>query len=65
MALKFAQVPDWMSFENAGANIAVADLDSDGVPELLVLRVDHPTAGMNAGFYRKFVPVSLNVDSLS
>jgi hypothetical protein len=52
MALTFNQVPDWTSFENQGANVAVADLDKDGVPELIVLRVDHPTAGTNQGFYR-------------
>jgi hypothetical protein len=52
MALLFLQVPDWTSFENQGANIAVADVDSDGVPELFVLRVDHPTPGQNGGFYR-------------
>jgi len=52
MALNFQQVPEWTSFENQGANIAVADLDSDGIPELIVLRVDHPTPGQNGGFYR-------------
>jgi hypothetical protein len=52
MALHFSQVPDWTSFENQGANIAVADLDNDGLPELIVLRVDHPTPGLNGGFYR-------------
>ena len=52
MALNFQQVPDWISFENQGGNIAVADLDSDGIPELIVLRVDHPTPGQNGGFYR-------------
>ena len=43
-------VPDWRFWENAGAGIAVADLDGDGVPELLVLTVDAP-AGANAGYY--------------
>jgi hypothetical protein len=52
MALTFLQVPDWASFENQGANIAAADLDQDGLPELIVLRVDHPTPGPNRGFYR-------------
>jgi hypothetical protein len=51
MALNFLQVPDWTSFENQGANIAVADLDNDGIPELIVLRVDHTTP-QNRGFYR-------------
>jgi hypothetical protein len=52
MALTFTQVPDWTSWENQGANIAAADLDRDGVPELIVLRVDHPAPGPNLGFYR-------------
>lgn len=52
MALTFLQVPDWTSWENQGANIAVADLDKDGLPELIVLRVDHSTPGPNQGFYR-------------
>lgn len=52
MALTFNQVPDWVSWENQGANIAVADLDRDGAPELIVLRVDHPAVGPNHGFYR-------------
>src|SRR5438067_3281 len=52
MAVQFATVPAWGSWENQGANVAAADLDGDGKPELIVLRVDHPTPGPNAGFYR-------------
>ena len=52
MALTFFQIPDWTSWENQGANIAAADLDHDGLPELIVLRVDHPTSGPNRGLYR-------------
>jgi hypothetical protein len=52
MPLTFLQVPDWASWENEGANIAVVDLDQDGVPELIVLRIDHPAPGPNRGFYR-------------
>lgn len=52
MPLTFLPVPDWTSSENQGANIAVADLDKNGLPELIVLRVDHPTPGPNRGFYR-------------
>jgi hypothetical protein len=52
MALNFLEVPDWTSWENQGANIATADLDKDGLPELIVLRVDHPTPGPNRAFYR-------------
>jgi hypothetical protein len=52
MPLNFLPVPDWTSSENDGANIAAADLDKDGLPEMIVLRVDHPTPGPNRGFYR-------------
>jgi len=52
VALLFNQIPDWISWENQGANIAVADLDKNGAPELIVLRVDRPTPGPNRGFYR-------------
>lgn len=44
-------VPDWSSLQNDGADIAVADLDGDGRPELIVLRVDAPDKA-NAGYYR-------------
>ena len=43
-------VPDWRFWENQGAGIAVADLDGDGTPELLVLAVDNPV-GQNGGYY--------------
>lgn len=43
-------VPDWRFWENQGAGLAVADLDGDGRPELLVFAVDNPT-GQNAGYY--------------
>src|SRR5690242_19687896 len=52
MPLLFQQVPDWTSWENQGANVAVADIDHDGALELIILRVDHPTPGPNQGFYR-------------
>jgi hypothetical protein len=52
MPLTFRPVPDWTSSENEGADIAAVDLDKDGLPELIVLRVDHPTPGPNRGFYR-------------
>jgi hypothetical protein len=45
------EVPDWFSFENQGAGVAVADLDGDGRPELIVFMIDNP-AGPNQGYYR-------------
>ena len=44
-------VPDWPSWENQGADCAVADVDGDGSLELVLLVVDNP-AGQNAGLYR-------------
>jgi hypothetical protein len=43
-------VPDWFGWENAGAGMAVGDLDGDGVPEMLVLVVDS-AVGKNDAFY--------------
>jgi hypothetical protein len=44
-------VPDWFSFENQGAGIAVGDIDKDGKQDLIVFMIDNPP-GQNAGFYR-------------
>ncbi|MFC5949932.1 galactose oxidase-like domain-containing protein [Pseudonocardia lutea] len=45
----WAEVPAWWGWENQGAGVAVADLDGDGRPELVVLAVDNP-AGENVGY---------------
>ena len=45
------EIPDWFSFENQGAGVAVADLDGDGRPELIVFMIDNPP-GQNQGYYR-------------
>jgi hypothetical protein len=37
MNTDFLAIPDWFSYENAGAGIAVADLNADGFPDLVVL----------------------------
>ena len=44
-------VPDWFSFENQGADVAVFDLDKDGKQDLLVFMIDNPP-GQNQGLYR-------------
>lgn len=46
----WAAVPDWYFWENEGAGVAVADLDDDGTPELVVMAVDNPP-GQNGGYY--------------
>ena len=43
-------VPDWYFWENQGAGVAVADLNGDGTPELVVMAVDNPP-GQNGGYY--------------
>jgi len=50
------EVPNWISWRDQGGAIAVADLDNDGQPELLVMHIDdaHTDAPTqpNRGFYR-------------
>jgi hypothetical protein len=55
-------VPDWFSFENQGAGIAIADIDGDGKQDLIVFMIDNPP-GQNGGFYRvgKALDVNGNV----
>ena len=43
MVTTFNQVPDWTPWQIQGANVATADLDGEGSPELMVLRIDRPT----------------------
>ena len=35
-------IPDWFSFENAGAGAAVADVDGDGQQDLIAFMIDSP-----------------------
>lgn len=45
------EIPDWFSIENQGAGVALADLDGDTRPELVVFMIDNPV-GKNQGYYR-------------
>ncbi|MFB2974419.1 galactose oxidase-like domain-containing protein [Aerosakkonema sp. BLCC-F183] len=51
MATELLPIPNWFSWENQGADIAVADIDNDGRPDLIILQIDNPP-GANRGFYR-------------
>ena len=51
MAGDFVPVPDWFAWENQDCGLAVADINGDGSPDLVVMMVDNP-AGQNTGHYR-------------
>ena len=39
---EFFNVPDWFSFENQGAGVAIAQLENNQQQDLVVLTVDNP-----------------------
>jgi FG-GAP repeat len=52
----WTQVPNWISWSDQGAAIAIGDVDGDGQPDLIVFHIDdfhtgHPNLP-NKGFYR-------------
>src|SRR5690348_3598098 len=47
----FTAVPDWFPTQNAGAGIAVGDVNGDGHQDVVVLMVDD-AAEQNAGYFR-------------
>ncbi|NPD21912.1 trypsin-like peptidase domain-containing protein [Corallococcus exiguus] len=49
--LDIKPVPGWFGWEDQGADIAVADLNHSGRPDLLVFHIDNP-GGENHGYYR-------------
>ena len=50
-ANEFMPIPDWFSWDNQGADIAVASLGNDGTLDLIVFMIDNPD-GQNRGMYR-------------
>jgi hypothetical protein len=53
-ALRYSDVrpvPGWFGAENQGADIAVADVNGNGQPDLVVFHVDNPE-GENHGYFR-------------
>jgi flagellar basal body rod protein FlgC len=44
-------IPGWWGNDNQGGGVAVADVNGDGRPELIVFHIDHPSGG-NQGYYR-------------
>ena len=45
------KVPGWFGDHNAGGGIAIADLNRNGKPDLIVFHIDNPKGG-NSGYYR-------------
>ena len=44
-------VPDWFSEDNQGVDLAIADLNNSGRPDLILFQIDSPF-GENGGYYR-------------
>jgi hypothetical protein len=44
-------VPDWFSWDNQGAGVAVIDLDKNGHPDLLIFQIDNAVE-QNQAFYK-------------
>ena len=50
-ATEAKRIPGWFGAENQGAGIAIADLNRNGRPDLIVFHIDNPS-GQNRGYYR-------------
>jgi hypothetical protein len=44
-------VPDWFSWENEGAGVAIVDLENSGQQDIIVFQID-ASPGQNQGFFR-------------
>ncbi|BBD69606.1 kelch repeat-containing protein [Nostoc commune NIES-4072] len=45
------EVPNWFSFDNVGAGVAITDLDNNGKNNIIVFNVDNATT-QNQGFFK-------------
>lgn len=48
---RLKNVPGWFGSEDQGGDVALADIDGNGRPDVVVFHIDNPT-GENAGYYR-------------
>jgi Astacin (Peptidase family M12A)/FG-GAP-like repeat len=53
------QVPGWFGNDNQGGAIAVADVNKNGMPDLVVMHIDNP-GGANQAYYR----IGWNINNL-
>jgi len=56
------EVNGWFGEENSGGGIAIADINKNGIPDLVVLNIDHPEGG-NIGYYRVGFDLKPNNDA--
>ena len=45
------QIPGWFGSQNQGGGVAIADINGNGRPDLIVFHIDNPS-GENRGYYR-------------
>ena len=56
---EWISIPDWFSWENQGAGVAVADLEGSGLLDLIIFQIDNPR-GHNQAYFR--IGRNLNAD---
>jgi hypothetical protein len=52
----------WFGDKTSGGGIAIADINQNGIPDLVVLNIDHPEGG-NIGYYRIGFDLKQNKDA--